>query len=94
MEEPAEILELRTHYRNIFQSPSGSLVFNDMVIRSGFFDELSSANPEAMGARNFMLEIIKILGAWSVDPLTVSNAVSDALLRQPIQTVKKDEEDL
>ncbi len=81
-------LEIRQHYRNAFSGSSGKVVFHDLMLRAGFFDEGAEFNDR----RNMMVEIIKILGAFSEDPITASKAMCDALLSQPISRSTPEEE--
>ena len=87
-----EILELRTHYRNVFDSSSGRVVFHDLLVRSNFFDAISHEDPETLGKRNMMMEVIKILGAYAENPERVSEAIATAILQQPISEVKREED--
>ena len=88
-----DILALRTHYRAVFDTPSGRVVFHDLLARSDFFDSISHQDPETMGKRNMMLEVIKILGAYSENPERVSEAIANAILQQPIQEPREKEND-
>ncbi len=87
-----EIIELRKHYRNVFGNSSGKVVFHDMMLRAGFFDDIHPDDKEAVGRRNFMAETMKIIGAYGEDPMAVTKAVCDVLLSQPIQITKGDED--
>lgn len=83
-----EIIELRTHYRIVFDSPSGRVVFHDILSRGGIFNnDLSHQNPEELGRHNLVMEIVEIIGAYSENPERVSVAIANALLQQPIQEI-------
>lgn len=85
-EETKAINELRIHYRNVFSSSSGAVVWQDLLCRGGFFDsDLHHDNPEDLGRHNFIMEIVEILGAYSVNSERVSEAVADAVLEALIQ---------
>ncbi len=88
-----EIIELRQHYKNAFSGSSGQVVFHDMMLRAGIFDsDIAEDKAEAEGRRNFMVETIKIIGAYGENPEAVSKAVCDALLQQPIKIAREEEE--
>lgn len=84
-----DILELRQHYRNTFDSPSGRVVFHDLLLRSSFFDRIEPDDKESIGIRNMMLDVIKILGAYGENPKRVSEAIATALFQQPIKEYKE-----
>lgn len=89
-----EIIDLRSYYRATFGSMQGMFVLNDMLIRSGFYQEINPLNLEEVGLvhkRNLMLEVLKILGSYSDNPQTVTESITNALINQPIYTERTEE---
>ncbi|MFZ2937665.1 MAG: hypothetical protein WA066_03050 [Candidatus Omnitrophota bacterium] len=84
IEDQKAIVELRQHYKNVFSSSSGKIVFHDMLKRSFFFnDDLTPDLTDALGRRNFMAETLEILGVAD-NPYMTSSAIAEALLNLPI----------
>lgn len=79
-----DIEEIRQHYRNTFDTPSGRIVFHDILSRGGFFSA-NLAN-EDIGRHSLVMEIIEIISAFSNNPHAVSMAIADALIKQPLAT--------
>lgn len=83
-EERKQITELRLHYRTCFDSPSGRIVFANMLLRCYFFnDDLSHENPEMIGRHNFIMETLEILGTAD-NPQNTAVAIVDSILKLPL----------
>lgn len=90
-EKRAEILLLRKHYRNVFAGSSGHVVFHDLLTRCYFFnDDITPEAWEMIARRNFIMEIIELLGCADNPELT-TKAIRESILKLPL-TTKKDEE--
>lgn len=87
-EDRAKILNLRKHYRNVFTGSSGNIVFHDLLTRCYFFND--DATPEAwemIARRNFIMELLEILGCAD-DPELTAKAILDSIIKLPM--TKKD----
>ena len=92
MEDIKDIIELRRNYQETFRTASGRIVLQDILLRGNFFNEhLSRHDPEDIGKRNMVTEIVKIIGAYNSNPERVTEAITNCLLNQPI--TDKQEED-
>lgn len=88
-DERTKKITLRNHYRNVFAGSSGDIVFLDLIERCHFFeDEITPDDWEKIARRNFIMELIEILGCGD-DPKLTAKAIKDSIIKLPM-TVKKD----
>ena len=83
------ILELRQHYRNTFDSPSGRVVLFNLLAGSSFFESIDPLDIESIGRRNMMLKVVKMLVDYEGNPDRISEVIINALLQQPIKEYKE-----
>lgn len=84
-DEEKDIVTMRQHLRNTFDSPSGKVVWHSLMAKSGFFDNIKSDDAEMIGRSNMMKEYIRLI-AYTADPAEISEAFLQALLKQPVIT--------
>ena len=82
------ILDERMAWRNVFNSPSGRIVFRRIAKECYFFnDEIAPDNWDAIGKNNFFKTIIERLGVADDPDMTadaVADAIIDAVLKLPL----------
>jgi len=79
-EARTEVLQLRQHYRNVFSASSGDIVFFDLLKRCGYFnDNLSPDDWEMIARRNFINELLELLGCAD-NPDKTAKAIKDSII--------------
>ena len=79
-EERKQVIDERQAWRNVFNSPSGRVVFRRFAYECYFYnDEILPENIDAIGKNNYFKTIIERLGCAD-DPELTSNAIADAIL--------------
>ena len=96
-EERKQVIDERQAWRNVFNSPSGKIVFRRMARECFFFnDDISPDDWDAIGKNNYFKTIIERLGCADDPNLTadvVADAMLDALVKLPLTNKTIEEED-
>ncbi len=91
------ILAERQAWRNVFNSPSGQIVFRRLAKECYFYnDDIAPDDYEAIGKNNYFKTIIERLGCANDADLTtdtVADAMLDALLKLPLSVKETEEEE-